>query len=89
MPLIGTNFPADLLAVAFGLAVEVSVTTAASDGGHEPHPEVITVGADGMNGLLETNLDLIAQTIELNDPQGIQMDVGAEEDDSATVGMIR
>lgn len=85
--LVSSYFSADLLAVAFGFAVEVLVTTAASDGGHVLHPEMIGICSDGVYCLFEADLNLIAQTIKLNDLQGIQLDVGAEEDEAPTSGV--
>ena len=48
---------------------------------------MIGVGAEGMDGLLEGDLDLEADAIGLDDGQGGQRPVGAQQDFAAARGM--
>ena len=79
--LIGGEFAPDLRPVAVGLAVGVLVTVAPADGGHGLHPEMVGIGADGVNGLLEADLNFEAPTVELDDGEGSEGDVRAQEDE--------
>jgi hypothetical protein len=48
---VGRELASDLLAIAFGFAMEVLVAAAPANGCHLAHPEVISVGTHGMDGL--------------------------------------
>jgi len=88
VPLIGGELAADLSAVTIRLAVEVLVAVAAADRCHGPHPEVVGIGADGMDRLFEADFDFEAPAVETNDRQGVEGGVGAQEDESAAGGVI-
>ena len=72
MTVVGGEFPTDLIAVLGGLAMEVLVAGPAGAWCHGSHPEVITVGADGVDGLFERHLYLEANSIELDDLDGCE-----------------
>ena len=55
---VGVDLPADGVSVRAALPVEKLVSLTVSNWGHGLHPEVIGVGAEGMEGLLEGDLDL-------------------------------
>ena len=55
---VGVDFPADGVSVRTALSVEKLVSRTASSGSHRLHPEVIGVGAEGVDSLLERDLDL-------------------------------
>ena len=69
VPLVSRELAADVLPVKFGLALHILLTAAAVDRGHVLHPEVIGVGPDGVNGLLEADLDLEAPAVKANNLQ--------------------
>ena len=58
--LIGGQFAAEVVAVLGRLAMRMLRAVAAADGVHVLHPEVVGVSADGVNGLLEADLDFEA-----------------------------
>jgi len=58
VPVVGVDLPADGVSVRAALSVEKLVSRTASSGGHRLHPEVVRVGAEGMDSLLERDLDL-------------------------------
>ena len=68
--------------------MEVLVAGTLGAGSHEFHPEVVGVGAEGMEGLFEADFDLEAVTVELNDGEWLEGEVGRHEDDAATGGMV-
>src|ERR1035438_10518559 len=69
--LISGEFAANRLAVAVGFAVEVLVAAAPADRGHGLHPKVIGIGANRMDGLLESDLDFESPTVEADDVPGV------------------
>ena len=44
-------------------------TVAAADGLHVLHPEMVGIGADGVNGLLEADFDFEAPAVKADDLQ--------------------
>ena len=88
MPLIGRELATDLGAIRFGLTVEVLVAVASAKGDHVHHPEVVGIGADGMDGLLEADLDFEPPAVESDDRQGLQRGVGGQEDELTAGGVI-
>src|ERR1035437_7696848 len=85
--LIGGEFAANPLAVAFGFAVQVLVAAATAEGGHGLHPKVIGIGAQRVNGLLETDLDFESPAVEADDVQRVHGQIGAEENEPPPAGM--
>jgi len=55
---VGVDLPADGASVRAALSMEIPVSRTASRGGHRLHPEMIGVSAEGMDSLLEGDLDL-------------------------------
>lgn len=84
---VGGEFPTDLIAVLGGLAMEVLIAGPAKAWCHGGHPEVITVGADGVDGLFEGHLDLESNSIELDDLDGGEAQVRAKKYLAPPVGM--
>ena len=78
--LVGGELAADVLPVKLGLALHILLAAAAVDGIHVLHPEVIRVGPDGVNGLLEADLNLEAPAVKANNLQRVQGQIGAKED---------
>src|SRR5271167_2903094 len=68
--LISGEFASNRLAVAFGFAMHVLVAAATADRGHDLHPKVIGIGAQSMNGLLESDLDFESPTVKADDVHG-------------------
>src|SRR2546426_128643 len=71
----------DHVAVLFAFVVQVLVAAPTADGGHPHHPEVVGVGPQGVQGLLEADFDLEAAAVELDDFQGCEGEQGSHEDD--------
>ena len=57
----------NVVAILLCFAVQVLVAALALQRFHVGHPEVVAESSDGMNGVLERNLDLEARGIEQND----------------------
>ena len=81
------GFPVEVLTgqavgtdLSLGFAVQVLIAAAPPDGGHGAHPEVIGIGAHGVNGLLEARLDLEAPAVETDHVQRVHGQVGGHED---------
>src|SRR5216683_5748774 len=53
VPLVSGELAADVFAVKLGFALHILLAAAAVDGRHVLHPEVVSAGPDGVNGLLE------------------------------------
>ncbi len=70
--MIGVHLPLDLLSVLLCLAVKILIATAFTNTGHFFHPEVICIGPQSINGLLEADFYLEAVPIDPDDIQGIQ-----------------
>ena len=84
---IGLQLAADGGAVGCGFAMEELVALKPAQRRHGAHPEVIRPSADGVEGLLESDLDLEAQGVEPDDLRRREGQVGAEEQDLAALGM--
>ena len=69
---VGPDFAADLISIACGLAVEILVASPARPWGHGAHPEMIRIGAQGVDGLLETDLDFETEAEHFDDLQTAQ-----------------
>ena len=67
----------DLLSVFFRFPVQVLVAASFSPRGHDFHPEVVRIGAQGVQGLLEAHLDLEAISIEAEEVERVQRGQGA------------
>ena len=85
--MIGGELAADGDAVSVRLAVERLVAVAAPDGTHICHPKVIGPGAEGVEGLLEGELDLEAQRLQPDDLGGREREVRAQQQDPPAGGM--
>jgi hypothetical protein len=85
---VGGDFAPNLRAVAVGLVMEVLIAVAAAEGPHGFHPEVLGIGADGVNGLLETDFDFEPPAVKLEDGQRIEGEVGAQKNEASTRGVI-
>ena len=68
---IGIELPHDVVAISFGLSVEILVAVSWSQRLHALHPEMVGVGADGANGLLEGEFDFESQAVEPDDIERI------------------
>src|ERR1039457_4211790 len=88
MAIVGGQLARDSGAVGVGLTVQVLRAAVARDSLHAAHPEVIVVGAENPQRLLEGQLDLEAQSIAADDVDGRESQVGGEKDAAAAGGMI-
>src|SRR6516165_2720822 len=87
MAMVGRELAADGVAVGLRPAMEVLVATHAAKGRHGGHPEVIGIGTEDADGLLEGDFDFEAQAIDADDVQGLQSKVSAHQQDGAALGM--
>ena len=87
VPVIRVELAPDGRAVAFGFVMEMLVALKPPQRGHAAHPEVIGPGADGVQGLLERDLDFETQGVQPVDFCRSQSDVGAEQQNPAALGM--
>ena len=84
---VRSDLAADVLLVALGLAADVLIALPAAALGHVAHPEVIGVGAQSVERLTESGLDLEAQSIEPDDVDRVHPEVGGHQNDSASKRM--
>ena len=84
---IGVQLAADGGAVGCGFAMEELVALEPAQGRHALHPEMIRPGADGVEGLFESDLDFEAQGVEPDDLRGREGEVSGQEQDFAALGM--
>src|SRR6266498_2339418 len=87
MPLVSGELASDVRPVSLGLTLHILFAAAAVDGGHVLHPEVISVSPHGVDGLLEADFDFEAPTVEANNFQRVQGQIGAEEDQVPASGV--
>jgi len=84
---IGGDFAPDGASVVIAFVMKVLVTIAAPDGVHIHHPEVVGPGAEGVEGLLEGDLDFEAQGVEANNLGRRERQIAGHEDKAAAGGM--
>ena len=70
--MVGGEFTVYVIAVRFGFAMQILITGAASDRRHGHHPEMVGIGAQRMQGLLESDLDLEPITVTGDQLQGTE-----------------
>ena len=75
--MVGGEFTADLIAIGVGVPVGVLVAGTAWPRFHGRHPEMIAVGSDGVDRLLERHLDFEAHAVELDNLEGLQRKIRA------------
>lgn len=80
---IGGELSANGDSVEFGLAMKELIAGAAADGLHIHHPEVIGPDADGMESVLEGDLDFEAKGVEPDNLGSGERQVGGHEDQAA------
>jgi len=68
--MIGPYFSADVISVGFAFSVQILVARFIGTGRHGGHPEVIRIGSEGIEGLLEGDFDFEADPIDSKDVQG-------------------
>ena len=64
------------------------VAVSSSKGFHVSHPEMVGVGADGVNGLLEREFDFESQAVDPDDIDRVEAEIGGHEDALSSAGMI-
>ena len=85
--MVGCDLASDGVSVSIRFAVQVLVSADPPYGRHGRHPEVIAIGADDTERLLEGQFDLESQAIDANDIQGTQCPVGRHQQDGAATRM--
>lgn len=77
---IGVHFAANESAVVFGFHMAVLIPGASWKGCHGLHPEVIGVGSEGVDCLLEADFDFEAIAVESDNLEWVNGDIGSHED---------
>jgi hypothetical protein len=85
--LICVDLASDGVAVSLGFAVQVLIAAYPAHRRHGRHPEVIAIGADDAQRLLERHSDLESQAIDTDDIQGAQSHVGRHQQDGSAARM--
>jgi len=85
--MIGTEFAPDGAAVVITFIVKELIAAAARGGMHIHHPEMVGPSAEGVESLLEGDLDFEAQGVEADDLGRAERQVGGHEDKAAAGGM--
>ena len=85
---IGIELPHDVVAISFGLSVEILVAVSSAQRLHVLHPEMVGVGADGVHGVLKGEFDFEPQAVEPDDVERIEAEVGGQEDALAPCRVI-
>ena len=86
--MVGSELCLDVFAIFLRLPVQILVSVSSSKGLHVAHPEVVGVGAERADGLLERQLDLEPQAVETDDLERIEGQIGRHQDALASGGMI-
>ena len=74
--MIGPDFSVDLVSVFCGFPVKVLIALPPLEGLHVFHPEVIGVRAYGTHSLFKGEFDFESQSIQANDFQRLEREVG-------------
>lgn len=69
VPFVSGEFAAKVLPVERRLALEGLLAAATVERGHVPHPEVVGISAQGVNGLLEADFNFESPAVEANTVQ--------------------
>ena len=85
--MVGGDLAADGVAVFLRCVVHRLVAADGAYRRHISHPEVIGIGADAVDGLLEGHFDFESQAIEADDVERSQGRVGAHQQDGAALGV--
>ena len=85
--MVGGDLASDGASVSIRFAVQVLVSPDAPYWRHGRHPEVVAIGADDTECLLEGQFDLESQAIDADDIQGTQCHVGGHQQDGAATRM--
>jgi len=78
--MIGPHFSDNLIPVGFAFSVQVLIARLIRARGHDRHPEVISIGTDGIEGLLEKDFDFESEAIETKDVHRQQGQVRSHKD---------
>ena len=77
--MIGGEFAAELIPIQVGLPVQILVTGKARPWFRGLHPELIPIGSNGVDGLLEGHFNFEAHTVELNNLERRESQIGAKQ----------
>lgn len=86
--MVSIEFALDAFSVFEGFAVKVLISRFAGDGFHGHHPEVVGEGAEGAKCLLERDFDFEANSVEADDVDGWEKQVGGKENYFPAGGVI-
>ena len=75
--MVGGEFTAQLIAIGVGFPVGILVAGTACPRFHGRHPEMIAVGSNGVDRLLERDFDFEAHAVEVDDLEGRQRKIRA------------
>ena len=83
--MVGADLPANLVAIARRLVVEVLIAGTSWTRRHGAHPKMVGIGADSVDCLFETDLDLEPDAEDFDNLQGGQGPVGGQQDFPAAI----
>ena len=87
MDVEGSHIAADGGVVTLAGAMEILVAVAAPERFHTAHPELVCIGAEDVNPPTEPELDFESVSIEHNDLEWGQDEVGGKQEDGAALRM--
>ena len=78
--MIGSHFSGDAISVGLVFSVQVLIARLIGTGYHGGHPEVISIGSEGVEGLFEGDFDFESESIDAEDVQGGEGQIRSHED---------
>ena len=86
--MVSAHLSFDLLSVLSSFSMQVLLAASLADGGHCLHPKVIRICSERVKGLLESDLDFEAISIDADDLEGSERSQRCHEDRSSSGGVL-
>jgi hypothetical protein len=86
--MVGGEFTVYVIALRFGFAMHVLIARTPRDRCHGHHPEVVGIGAQRMQGLLESDLDFEPVTVTGDQLQGAERQIRAHHNQAPARRML-
>src|ERR1700675_2364611 len=84
----GTHLALDCCAIGIGFPVQILIAVPSTQRFHFRHPKVVSVRAQDMDCVAEAKLDSKSISVEQDDFQRLEGQVGREKKDRASGGMV-
>jgi len=85
--MIGPDFSANVISVGLAFSVQILIARLIGTRRHARHPEVIRIGSEGIEGLLEGDFDFESEPIDSKDVQWEQGQIRGHEDFRSVLGV--